>query len=109
MASGILVDGHWKVHGYATDAAGRFERQQTLFRSTVGKDDDFPLEEGRYRLYVSYACPWAHRSLIVRALMGLEAAIPVSVVHPHMLDQGWEFKDAEGRSSPEPVFGAETL
>lgn len=108
MATGILIDGRWEVRGYRADAEGRFERQQTLFRSKVGDDADFPLESGRYRLYVSHACPWAHRTLIVRALLGLEAAIPVSVVHPHMLEQGWEFK-ADGEPCPEPVFGAETL
>ncbi|HJV25995.1 MAG TPA: glutathione S-transferase family protein [Aromatoleum sp.] len=108
MASGILIDGRWEVRPYKADGAGRFERQKTLFRSKVG-DDDFPLEEGRYRLYVSYACPWAHRTLIARALLGLESAIPVSVVHPHMLEQSWEFKDDAGRISPEPVFGAEAL
>jgi glutathionyl-hydroquinone reductase len=108
MASGILIDGRWEVRPYKADAAGRFERQKTLFRSKVGQGD-FPLDEGRYRLYVSYACPWAHRTLIARALLGLEAAIPVSVVHPHMLEQSWEFRDDDGRVRPEPEFGAEAL
>lgn len=108
MASGILIDGRWEVRPYKADAAGRFERQKTLFRSRVG-EGDFPLEEGRYRLYVSYACPWAHRTLIARGLLGLESAIPVSVVHPHMLEQSWEFRDDDGRIDPEPVFGAEAL
>jgi glutathionyl-hydroquinone reductase len=108
MATGILIDGRWEVRDYLADAQGRFERQQTLFRAKVG-EGDFPLEEGRYRLYVSHACPWAHRTLIVRALLGLEAVIPVSVVHPHMLDRGWEFKAEDGRRCPEPVFGAEAL
>jgi glutathionyl-hydroquinone reductase len=108
MATGILIDGHWEVRDYKADPKGRFERQQTSFRSQVG-EGDFPLENGRYRLYVSHACPWAHRTMIARALLGLEAAIPVSVVHPHMLGNGWEFKDDEGRLCPEPEFGAEAL
>lgn len=108
MASGILVDGRWEVRPYRSDGAGRFERQKTLFHGQVGSDA-FPLAAGRYRLYVSHACPWAHRTMIVRALMGLEEAIPVTVVHPHMLEQGWEFRDEDGRVAPEPEFGATAL
>lgn len=108
MASGILIDGRWEVRPYQADRNGRFERQKTLFRGRVG-DARFPLEAGRYRLYVSYACPWAHRTMIVRALMGLEAAIPMTVVHPHMLEQSWEFRDDSGHVVPEPEFGATAL
>lgn len=108
MASGILVDGRWEVRPYRSDEAGRFERQKTLFHGHVGSEA-FPLAAGRYRLYVSHACPWAHRTMIVRALMGLEEAIPVTVVHPHMLERGWEFREEDGRVAPEPEFGATAL
>jgi putative glutathione S-transferase len=65
-------------------------------------------ESGRYRLYVSLACPWAHRTLIVRALKGLDAALPISIVDPFMGDHGWAFSDGPG-CLPDPVFGARYL
>jgi putative glutathione S-transferase len=92
---GLLVDGEWRDQWYDTKShGGRFERQQSAFRKWVRRGDpDHPAEPGRYRLYVSYACPWAHRTLIYRALKGLEGAIPVTGVHPEMLSNGWEFRD----------------
>src|SRR5690606_24893262 len=63
---------------------------------------------GRYRLYVSYACPWANRTLILRALKGLDALVPVSVVHWRMLEHGWTFEAGPG-VTPDPVMGAEYL
>jgi putative glutathione S-transferase len=70
---------------------GSFKRQVSAFRDHIEKDGKFPPEKGRYHLYVSYACPWAHRALIVRQLKGLEDFIDVSVVHPHLLEGGWHF------------------
>ncbi|MBT3136368.1 glutathione S-transferase family protein [Alteromonas sp. ALT199] len=96
---GLLVDGKWQDKWYDTNKnGGKFERQASKFRDTISKSEDasFPAESGRYHLYVSLACPWAHRALIFRKLKGLETHIDVSVVHPEMLNQGWEFKDYPG-------------
>ncbi len=96
---GLLVDGKWQDKWYDTSKnGGKFERQASKFRDKVSNEDGstFPAESGRYHLYVSLACPWAHRALIFRKLKGLEEHIDVSVVHPEMLDQGWEFKGYPG-------------
>lgn len=90
---GLLVDGIWTDQWYDTEATGgRFERQDSRFRDWVRADGETPYapEAGRYHLYVSLACPWAHRTLIFRALKGLKDAITVSVVEPLMLENGWE-------------------
>ena len=91
---GQLVDGVW--HSEWIDASrtgGVFVRPDSAFRDQVSADGSsgFAAEAGRYHLYVSLACPWAHRTLILRALKGLEQVISVSVVHPLMHDQGWSF------------------
>ncbi len=102
---GLLVDGIWQDRWYDTESSGgRFLRPATSFRHRIGEDGDFPAEPGRYHLYVSYACPWAHRTLIYRRLKGLEPVIGVSVVEPLMLENGWEM--AEGA---DPVNGARFL
>jgi putative glutathione S-transferase len=102
---GLLIDGQWHDRWYDTDkSGGRFVRESARFRHWVtadgspGPDGDggFAAAPGRYHLYVSLACPWAHRTLIVRALKGLEDLIDVSVVSPLMLSQGWTFETAEG-------------
>ncbi len=96
---GLLVDGKWKDQWYDTKSTdGKFKRQDAAFRNWLSKDKDaeFPAEAGRYHLYVSYACPWAHRTLIFRALKGLEDMISVSVVHWRMLENGWEFAPDDG-------------
>lgn len=81
--------------GVADDVAksGEFVRKDSQFRHTIAKNGAFPPEANRYHLYISLACPWAHRTLIVRKLKGLEDVIGLSVVHYLMLDNGWEFKD----------------
>jgi putative glutathione S-transferase len=97
---GLLVDGQWQDQWYDTKSSGgRFERQASSFRRRVtpgGKEDGFPAASGRYLLYVAYACPWAHRTLIFRKLKALEAHIPLSVVHWYMGADGWTFADGEG-------------
>ncbi len=107
---GMLVDGQWKDVWYDTDSSGgSFEREQAKVRHWVtvdgspGPDGDggFAAEAGRYHLYVSLACPWAHRTLIMRALKGLEPLIGVSVVSPLMLDKGWTFDREQGSTGDE--------
>ncbi len=94
---GLLVDGKWQDRWYET-RDGRFERQDSKFRGHVTADGkgNFPAQAGRYHLYVSLACPWAHRTLIMRRLKGLEAMVGLSVVHWHMGEQGWSFEDGPG-------------
>ena len=117
---GLLVKGEWRDEWYDTESTGgEFVRQDSAFRNWVTADGasgptgdgGFKAEPGRYHLYVSLACPWAHRTLIFRALKGLEDAISVSVVHPHMLGNGWEFRDCEagGFSAGDPLFGSDYL
>lgn len=101
---GKLVEGTWKDVGYEHDD-GRFKRDESAFRAFVGEDDRFPVARDRYRLYVSLACPWAHRTLVARALLGLEEAIPVTVVDPLMLERGWTFSEER----PDPLYGASAL
>lgn len=104
---GLLVDGKWQDKWYDTSKNnGKFERQASKFRSTVSNDSDaeFSPESGRYHLYVSLACPWAHRTLIFRELKGLKEHIDVSVVHPEMLENGWEFKSYPG-STGDKLYG----
>ncbi len=90
---GYLKNGHWTQRSVATtNESGAFEREESTFRDTISDDHPrFKPEKNRYHLYVSYACPWAHRTLIYRALKGLTETIDVSVVHPEMLEHGWTF------------------
>ncbi len=111
---GLLVDGKWVDQWYDTKSTGgRFVRAESQFRNWVTADGSagptgkggFQAEGGRYHLFVSYACPWAHRTLIMRALKGLEKMIDVSVVGMTMLDNGWTFDTADG-STGEPLFNS---
>lgn len=91
---GLLVNGKWEDKWYDTEANdGRFIRENSQFRNwvTANGSSGFRAEPDRYHLYVSLACPWAHRTLIFRRLKKLENCISLSIVHPHMLDHGWTF------------------
>ena len=114
---GLLVEGKWQDRWYDTRKQdGRFVRRESQFRNWVTRDGapgptgtgGFRAEPGRYHLYVSYACPWAHRTLILRALKGLEAALSVSVVHWHLGEHGWTFEPGEG-VTPDTVNGSRYL
>jgi glutathionyl-hydroquinone reductase len=119
---GLLIDGVWHeqepevAKTEPAGASGHFQRAPTAFRNWVTPDghpgptgsDGFSAAPGRYHLYVSLACPWAHRTLIMRALKGLEQIIPVSVTHWLMGEQGWTFAPGEG-VIPDPLFNSRHL
>ena len=97
---GLLIDGQWHDQWYDTGATGgAFKRAEAKFRNWITADgnagisggDGFKAESGRYHLYVSLACPWAHRTLIFRQLKSLQDHICVSVVNPDLLDECWQF------------------
>ncbi len=111
---GQLIDGRWDTGWYDTKSTGgAFKRSATKFHNWITADGapgpsgegGFEAESGRYHLYVSYACPWAHRTLIFRALKGLNDHISVSAVHPDMLDDGWEFRTDFPGATGDTLFG----
>ncbi len=110
---GMLSNGVWQEHEVEAAKDGRFERNSTSFRNWVTPDghpgptgsDGFQAMPGRYHLYVSLACPWAHRTLIMRALKGLEDIVPVSITHWLMGEQGWTFMAGEG-VVPDPLYNS---
>ena len=111
---GLLVDGVWQDKWYDTaSSGGRFQRTTTAWRNWVTPDGapgptgtgGFAAESGRYHLYVCLACPWAHRTLIFRALKGLTPHIDVSAVHPDMLTEGWEFRTDFPGATGDRLFG----
>lgn len=111
---GLLIDGQWHDQWYDTGATGgAFKRAEAKFRNWVTADgsagisggDGFKAKSGRYHLYVSLACPWAHRTLIFRQLKSLQDHIGVSVVHPDMLDEGWTFETDEHGATGDTLFG----
>ena len=114
---GMLIDGRWRNVGYDTSSTGgRFQRQDSTFRNWVTPDGapglsgegGFAAAPGRYHLYVSLACPWAHRTLIMRRLKGLEDIISLSVVHWRMRERGWTFAPGPCVTG-DPVNGAQAL
>ncbi|MFT6932994.1 MAG: putative glutathione S-transferase [Paracoccaceae bacterium] len=111
---GLLVDGAWQDTWYDTKSTGgTFKRQEAQFRSWITADGSagptgeagYKAESGRYHIYVSHACPWANRTLIFRALKGLEDHISISVVHPDMLDDGWSFANDFSGATGDTLFG----
>lgn len=115
---GLLIDGEWHDKWYETETTGgRFVRADSQFRNWVTPDGSagpsgeggFAAEPGRYHLYISYACPWAHRTLIFRSLKGLEDMISVDVVHPHMGEEGWVFRTDFPGTTGDRVNGQKRL
>jgi len=115
---GRLIDGTWHDQWYDTKSTGgAFKRSEASWRNWVTADGaagpsgegGFKAESGRYHLYVSYACPWAHRTLIFRVLKGLEDHIDISVVHPDMLEQGWEFREDFPGATGARLHGANAM
>lgn len=103
---GRLIEGVWHSNGVIpANSDGRFHRPASHFRNWIGASDEFPAAAGRYCLYVSLACPWAHRTLILRVLKQLTDAIDVIVVDPHMGDSGWSFSS----TYPDPLYGLQHL
>jgi len=114
---GLLIEGKWHDKWYTTEKTkGEFIRSESQFRHWVTPDGragssgkpGFKAEENRYHLYVSYACPWANRTLILRKIKGLEKMISISVVHWHMAEEGWTFQQGEGVIE-DPLFNARYL
>ncbi len=102
---GVLVAGVWKDIPREAARDGAFHRPESAFRGRISRDGPFTPHAGRYALWVSRACPWAHRTLIVRALKGLDRAIAVFHAEPGMAHKGWEFRDAPFRALHE-VYSA---
>ncbi|SDX59595.1 glutathione S-transferase family protein [Halobellus clavatus] len=104
----MLVDGEWRTDAYeTTNEDGEFDRQETTFRDWIQDDPDaeYPAESGRYHVYISRACPWAHRVAMTRRLLGLTDDISLSIVEPERYDDGWEFSE----EYPDPLYGEEYL
>lgn len=111
---GLLVNGIWQDTWYDTKSTGgKFKRSDAKFRNWITPDgtagpsgtDGFAADSGRYHLYVSYACPWAHRALIFRSLKGLQDHISLSVVHPDMLKDGWTFETDDHGATGDTLYG----
>lgn len=111
MGLGILADGKWIPRREQEDSKGRFVRPSTTFRNKITADGSsgFKAEKGRYHLYISWACPWAHRTAILRSLKGLEDAISLSVVGAVIDQNSWEFSETEPGSIADSVNGKNYL
>lgn len=107
---GMLVDGEWKTEGQWKNMDGRFVRSTASLRNwvTVDGSGGFPAEAGRYHLYIAWACPWAHRTAIMRKLKGLEDVVGLSAVGSFMGEDGWAFDDEPG-VIPDTINGAHYL
>ena len=107
VTPGMLVEGEWKTERRQEDEEGRFVRPETTFRNRITADGSsgYKAEPDRYHLYISRACPWAHRTALMRKLKGLEESLGLSVVDPIMGEGGWAFSEEH----PDPVNGANYL
>ena len=94
---GVMIDGtyHTNDPGPDTNEGGRFKRAEAKIRDWITPDGPYTPDPGRYHLYVAWNCPWAHRALLARAILGLDDAITVSYARPRRTDQGWVY-DADG-------------
>ncbi len=110
MALGQLIDGQWTTDWTERGESGEFQRMPTQFRDWVTADGSsgFKAEAGRYHLYVSLGCPWAHRTLLLRSQKGLEDAISISIVDPVISNQGWQFSERSG-CIPDSLYQADYL
>ncbi|MBD2022048.1 glutathione S-transferase family protein, partial [Leptolyngbya sp. FACHB-36] len=95
MALGMLVDGKWTTEWNERNETGQFDRTPTKFRDRITADGSsgFKAEPGRYHLYISLACPWAHRTLIMRSLKGLQDVVSLSIVDAILTEKGWGFSE----------------
>ena len=107
---GLLVNGVWKDRWYDTKkSGGKFIRTEAQFRNFIDYHSEFTPESGRYHLYVSLACPWAHRTLIYRSLKDLNDHISCSVVNPYMLENGWTFEESFTGTTSDHLFSKQYL
>tara|TARA_Y100000992_G_scaffold77962_1_gene49386 strand:+ start:1379 stop:2305 length:927 start_codon:yes stop_codon:yes gene_type:complete len=107
---GLLVNGVWKDRWYDTKkSGGKFIRTEAQFRNFIDYHSEFTPDSGRYHLYVSLACPWAHRTLIYRSLKDLNDHISCSVVNPYMLENGWTFEDSFPGTTSDHLFSKQYL
>lgn len=105
----MYVDGEWKTDTYEfSNDDGEFDRSETTFRDELGTEQ-FPAESGRYHLYISRACPWAHGAAMVRSLMGLEDDISMDIVDPYRDDRGWQFTPEKDDCTADSVNGHDYL
>ena len=103
---GHFVDGQWQTGWYGADNRGHFVRPATTFRQPLEKE---ALQQGRYLLYVSLACPWAHRTLVARSVLGLQKQLEVAVVDWMLDDNSWAFRPDRAGCTPDPLFQSEYL
>jgi putative glutathione S-transferase len=112
MGTNVLVDGEWRI-GVEESASedGEFQRSTTTFRDRIRDDSDakYPPQADRYHLYVSWACPWAHGTLMTRSLLGLEDVVSFDVVDPFRLDDGWEFSPEKEGCTADSIHGSDYL
>ena len=107
---GLLVNGVWKDRWYDTKkSGGKFLRTEAQFRNFIDYHSEFTPDSGRYHLYVSLACPWAHRTLIYRSLKDLNDHISCSVVNPYMLENGWTFEESFPGTTSDHLFSKQYL
>ena len=111
LGMGMLIDGKWTTGSIVrSDKKGAYDRLPRTFRDYINENNSvYKPESGRYHLYVSYACPWACRTLIYRKLKGLEQHISVSVVHPDMMENGWFFDKNYHGATEDHLFGLKYL
>jgi len=110
MALGRLINGTWTTEWTERDESGQFKRMPTLFHNWImaAGASDFKAEPDRYHLYVSLGCPWAHRTVLLRSLKGLQDVVSLSIVDPVISDQGWQFSERFG-SIPDSLYGSSHL